>query len=73
MAQRPEMLQPEQTNRSLQRRMAECLLDAGLDEAIEFAGLNGWQGVLSELSEFAPAHHTAEPGRPIVGMRERWK
>ena len=55
MAQRPEMLQPEQTNKPFQRQMAECLLTAGLDKAIEFAALNGWQGVLSELYGFAPA------------------
>ncbi len=58
MAQRPEMLQPEQTNRPFQRKMAECLLTAGLDEAIEFAALNGWQGILSELYGFAPARRT---------------
>ncbi len=71
MAQRPEMLQPEQTNRPLQRQMAECLLTAGLDEAIEFAALNGWQGVLSELYGFAPALCTGGPRRPVGGMSER--
>ncbi len=58
MAQRPEMLQPEQTNRPLHRQMAESLLTNGLDGAIEFAALNGWQGVLSELYGFAPARRT---------------
>ncbi len=69
MARRPEMLQPKQTNRPFQRQMAECLLTDGLDEAIEFAALNGWQGVLSELYGFAPALYTGGPRRP-VGVRE---
>jgi len=51
---------PVQTNLSLQRRMAEILLTAGLDEAIEFAVLNGWQGVLNELYGLASAHHTGD-------------
>ncbi len=71
MARRPEMLQPEQTNRPFQRQMAECLLTAGLDEAIEFAALNGWQGVLSELYGFAPAFRTGGSRRPADGMREK--
>jgi len=49
MAQRLEIHQPEQTNTSLQRRMAEGLLSIGLDDAIELAALNDWQGGLSEL------------------------
>ena len=71
MAQRPEMLQPEQTNKPFQRQMAECLLTAGLDEAIEFAALNGWQGVLSELYGFAPAGRAGGPRRPVGVISER--
>ncbi|MFQ5764208.1 MAG: hypothetical protein ACE5GT_04715 [Rhodospirillales bacterium] len=41
--------------------MAESLLAAGLDEAIEFAALNGWQGVLSELYGLAPALRQGGP------------
>ena len=49
MAQRLEIHHPDKTNTSLQRRMAEGLLSSGLDEAIELAALNDWQGVLDEL------------------------
>lgn len=62
MAQRLEWHQPKQTNLSSQRRMAEILLTEGLDEAIELAVFNGWQGVLNELYAIAPAHRTREAG-----------
>lgn len=42
--------------------MAEILLTEGLDEAIELAVFNGWQGVLNELYAIAPAHRTREAG-----------
>ncbi len=73
MAHRTEMLQPEQTNRSLQKQMAECLLSADLDEAIEFATRNGWQGVLRELYGLTPALRNGGPRRPVDGMGERWE
>ncbi len=74
MARRLEMLQPDQTNRPLQRQMAESLLTAGLDGAIEFAALNGWQGVLCELYGFAPVRRTGRTGSaPAGGIGERWE
>ena len=62
MAGRQERHQPEQTNTSLQRRMAEILLSSGVDEAIEFAILNGWQGVLNELYSIVASPRTGGPG-----------
>jgi len=42
--------------------MAEILLSAGVDEAIEFAVLNGWQGVLNELYAIAASPRSGGPG-----------
>ncbi len=60
------MAQADHSNQPLQQRMARSLIDAGLDEAIEFAALNGWNGVLGELRRIRPKQAagdaSSEPG-----------
>jgi len=50
------MTKTEPTNKDFQHEMAASLASSsGLDEAIEFASLNDWQGVLGELRHLRPA------------------
>ena len=50
------MTKTEQTNKDFQHEMATSLASSsGLDEAIEFASLNDWQGVLGELRHLRPS------------------